>query len=143
MGVETIKRWHWLLIGLALGAVAGYVWMLPRFERDPVMRRPLTADQFASITHSPRIRSGALTDLVVHPSRDGHNFVTGAFKSGRYSWQFYLYADQPFKADQASFPGIVDYLASAGRSEPALKYRYAWWEETRFGIALARRSAGC
>jgi prepilin-type N-terminal cleavage/methylation domain-containing protein len=142
MGVECVKRWQWLVIGLALGAVAGYLWTLPRFERDPVMRRELTADQFVALMHGPRARSGALTDLVLHAPRDARDFVTGTIRRGRYTWQFFLYADRPFAAGKTTFPGVAEFLSSEARSPAAIQFRYAWWEETWFGMAAGAAIGG-
>jgi prepilin-type N-terminal cleavage/methylation domain-containing protein/prepilin-type processing-associated H-X9-DG protein len=142
LNVQDLKRWHWAVIG-AIGGLVGAFGVTQAPSRDPVMRRPLTPDEFvAQVGLGDGENHPLLWNIQIEPQRDGHNFVTGyVLESNRYK-PFAMHAPIPFKtASGAKGPKVVDFLRSLSPSRPAVSYRYLWWHETVF-ILLAGAGIG-
>ncbi len=110
MGLEYLKRWHWMIIGLIVGAMFGGTRLMWR-DADPGGERSYDRLQFSDM-----IRRGMqVRKLVLHPPIDGQEWVTGEalkYKNGTFSnqpvrrakkwWQFMTPATQPAKASAAN-----------------------------------------
>ncbi len=135
MSVEDLKRWHWALIGGALGLLIAWVWMSPGPERDPLLRRPMTSEQWVDLLG--RVQSGGteVRNVGIEPAADGRNFVSGEYLE-EVRWKpFFLYARRPFVTKNgANAADVATYMASipAGRK---IAIQFPWWRER--GIVLS------
>ncbi len=74
MGLENLKRWHWALIGLLLGAMFGATRAYWR-DPDPGGDRSFGRNQFADAVG----RGMEVRNLVLHPADDGKEWLTGEY----------------------------------------------------------------
>ena len=66
MEIENLKFWHWMLLGAIAGALVGYASTLTGSDRDPLMRRPMTTEQFAAqLGKELRGRQATLSDASI------------------------------------------------------------------------------
>jgi|GEM_PF-2146155 len=72
MGIDELKRWHWMIIGLLLGAMFGGSRV---YFREPDMSGPRSyrRDQFEEVLWN-RVD---IRNLVLHPPMNGQEWVTG------------------------------------------------------------------
>src|SRR5437763_821284 len=72
MGIDELKRWHWMAIGLLLGAMFGGSRV---YFREPNMSGPRSyvRDQFEEVLW----RNVDIRNLVLHPPLNGQEWVTG------------------------------------------------------------------
>lgn len=72
MGIDELKRWHWMVIGLLLGAIFGGSRVA---FREPNMSGPRSyvRDQFEEVLW----RNVDVRNLVLHPPINGQEWVTG------------------------------------------------------------------
>jgi hypothetical protein len=72
MGLEKLKFWHWMIIGVLIGV--GYGWVRTQFrDADEPEVRTWDRRQF-----SDALNQGAVVrNLVLHPMVDGQEWVTG------------------------------------------------------------------
>ena len=160
MGIEGIKRWQWILIGIVAGLGLGYVWAsssggdvdgasfgLTDFERE------LTRTN--SKTKEPLVRN-----IVVHPPTvDGYGKsvqpvtyqrMNVAPKSGAISWQkAFVIAPIPYKPTfnqsllekptDGQPPTVRNYLAGVTKRYNQVKWRYGW--ESERTTTIAKRTA--
>jgi len=78
MGLEYLKRWHWMIIGLLFGAIFGGTRIMFR-DADPGGERSYDRAQFQEM-----IRRGMeVRNLVLHPPIDGQEWITGEAKKYR------------------------------------------------------------
>src|SRR5436190_18291083 len=102
MGIENLQIWQWIILGAVVGLAIGYTSTFAGPDHDPVMRSPLTAGQFAANLGKSIDGQPAIRDIIIHPSRDGQNLVTGErWFNERYS-PFAFYAEIPFKTGASS-----------------------------------------
>lgn len=83
MGLEYLKRWHWMIIGLIVGAMFGGTRLLWR-DADPGGERSYDRQQFADMVK----RGMQVRNLVLHPPIDGQEWITGEafkYKNGTFS----------------------------------------------------------
>jgi len=83
MGLEYLKRWHWMIIGLILGAMFGGTRLMWR-DADPGGERSYDRQQFADMLK----RGMQVRNLVLHPPIDGQEWITGEalkYKNGTFS----------------------------------------------------------
>src|ERR1041385_2101187 len=71
MGIENIKQWQWMLIGLVVGGIIAFVNLgteatYPRTMGQQEFERELDRTQDVNGTEYPMIR-----DITVHPQVDG------------------------------------------------------------------------
>jgi len=140
MGLDELKRWHWIVIGVLVGLVLS----LTRTSMEPPHgARSTKSPQFEADLVTPPLKSGdaSVKDLIVYPpiekvypvefklrtpSKDGRGWV--------YT-QWYLDAETPYKAtiDRPSNPGpdetILTHLKRLQGKYSFVKYQYAWWYE--------------
>jgi prepilin-type N-terminal cleavage/methylation domain-containing protein/prepilin-type processing-associated H-X9-DG protein len=140
MNINHLKLWHWMITGAIVGLLLGYVRTLPDTARDPVMRRPITAAQFAAgLTRKdggePRIRN-----VVIHPARGGENFVTGEVLDYYGYRTFAFFADQPFVAGDVHASSVLEFARQAAARDSSLAFTYPWHEASWF--IVASRGAG-
>lgn len=154
MGIEDLKRWHWIVLGGLLGGVLGY--MNASLEPAETLR---TVDQVRferALREKPRQDNPIVKDLIIYPPRYSpatrktvwlatFDWLQQTKNRGEYkytSWAFL--AEEPFKptlnrsktAD--SNLNIRDHVAAlAQKPEYAhLSYNYAWWTEPRWIYAI-------
>jgi prepilin-type N-terminal cleavage/methylation domain-containing protein/prepilin-type processing-associated H-X9-DG protein len=134
MSVEDLKRWHWALVGGALGLLVAFVWMSPGPARDPVLRRPLTSEQWVDLLG--RVQSGGteVRNVLIEPAEEGMNFVTGEYLE-EVRWKpFFVYARRPFvTSNGANAADVGKYLESLPVGKQ-VQFRFPWWRER--GVVL-------
>jgi prepilin-type N-terminal cleavage/methylation domain-containing protein/prepilin-type processing-associated H-X9-DG protein len=139
MRLEKIKRWQWLLIGGLLGLLVGAI-ALPGDDeaKDPVMRRPLTEHALSIALAEENGAEPAVTELEIHPTRDGKSLVVGqVWMEGKY-FPFAVYTREPFvAADGQQYASVREYAEKLTQSGHRVVFRYQWWEQTwaRLGIS--------
>jgi prepilin-type N-terminal cleavage/methylation domain-containing protein/prepilin-type processing-associated H-X9-DG protein len=108
--------------------------MSPGAERDPVLRRPLTSEQWVELL--VRVQNGAteVRNVQVEPAAEGRNLVSGEYLE-EIRWKpFFLYARRPFITNNgANAADVKKYIESlpVGRK---IHVRFPWWRER--GIVL-------
>jgi prepilin-type N-terminal cleavage/methylation domain-containing protein/prepilin-type processing-associated H-X9-DG protein len=137
MGVEDLKLWHWIVLGAVLGALVGYASTFAGPDRDPILRTPITAQQFVDLVN----QEGTLHEIVIHPPRDGQNFVTAFVGEAGSRASIGFYAPIPFVADGVHAADVREFVQQAKAKHPSLESSYAFTEATWF-IVLSRTIAG-
>jgi hypothetical protein len=139
MSITSLKTWHWMVIGLAVGVAFAAV-RVQTGASTPLNTDPgLHIQQFASIlsawtpTGKPYFRN-----LALYPPLDGKMFVTGEIPRDRAKPDgehrpFQLNTPIPFKlpfgTDAPSDAYTLrDHIA---QHHPDLGYTYAWWASDR------------
>jgi hypothetical protein len=139
MGIEDFKRWHWIVIGLLVGAVLAYTRMQMSPDEASVLRRGISPAEFIRDLQRPKTPNGFswLNDVRVYPPFENKVVVTGnnleiqANGKGVYK-PFQLITDIPFKLAGAAPPPrsdftIRDYIDQLKKNHPQIEYRFAWW----------------
>jgi hypothetical protein len=129
MGVENLHRWHWALIGAVAGLLLALPWTIAAPKRDPVMRHPLTSEEFVEVLARVKAHSAQMRDVRIEPADSGKNLVTGEYLEQIRWHPFVLYAPAPFVTDSGtSAPNVRAYMDGLGL--PAeVRYRYPWWKQ--------------
>lgn len=165
MDIADFKFWHWMLIGLLLGAGAGYwhtVWGpdIDRGVTKTIYQREFETGLLTTyqLDHKPRVR-----DIVIHPTVEGKMWVTGwiTMPDRRQSWRrnagsttqpiyvelekFRYPADVPYKpqnftnalqmGDSSTVLNYVEQLAAKYKDVP-VSYKFAWWETPKVVMAI-------
>lgn len=141
MPVEDLKLWHWLLIGAVLGALVGYASTFAGPDRDLVMRAPITTQQFADLLGETDGNGPVVHDIVIHPPRDGQNFVTATIGESHHGASIGFYAPIPFVAGTKHAADVREFVDQAAAKNPKLTYSFAMTEATWF-IIVSRTIAG-
>lgn len=158
MGIENSKRWHWILVAMAVGPMLAYMngqaepgaglrsMSGSEFERE-IARKDVPGD-------NPNLRN-----VVVHPALVGAydkpvHVVTmerAVYDQKDKGWRYQPYALQaevPYVTASSGRRGGPAPAASADRtiltvlsdlaakSPDSVKYKYAWWEEPKWSYAL-------
>jgi prepilin-type N-terminal cleavage/methylation domain-containing protein/prepilin-type processing-associated H-X9-DG protein len=121
MGIEQVRRWQWMLIGALAGLMLGWAIDSAPPRRDPVLRPPLTAEQFAQRITQQR---DTINGVTVHPEQDGKQLVIGNVRDW-YGWRgFALYAPVPFTTND----GVRADHVRALLDRAGVEHAYAWWK---------------
>jgi prepilin-type N-terminal cleavage/methylation domain-containing protein len=136
MSVESLKRWHWIGIGLLVGLALA--WAKTAGRPGAVVLGELSQAQFEDDLHTTYNGRPTLRDIVVYPQRD-YDRVTMQRWAATHGGDGYapatFVAPRPYRADLAPksmrTPSetytVGDYLADLGAEFPHVKYRSAWW----------------
>jgi prepilin-type N-terminal cleavage/methylation domain-containing protein/prepilin-type processing-associated H-X9-DG protein len=131
MHLGDLKRWQWAIVGLLAGLAAGFAFTLSQAQRDSVMRRPLSAEQFVAGLNAPQGLPGSVHDLVIGPAEDGGNLVTGEVLLRGEDRPFAFYATRPFvAAPDVHANSVLDYVTSIKQTGRDIIYRNPWWQAT-------------
>lgn len=155
MGIENVSRVQWVLIGLAVGGAMAY--LNTQVEPGSGISAKIDPNEFAGEIQLKDVAGGTrsrLEDVTVYPAVN--NFegkpvyvitMTRWIGEGQ-AWRARkskLEADVPFMtyADQRRGAAPVDpnrtvvsYLENVAATNPNVHYRYAWWAELQWRIAL-------
>jgi len=139
MGIEDFKRWHWIAIGLVVGAILAYTRLQMSPDESSVFRRGISAGELLRDLQRPKTPKGYpwVRDVTIYPPIENKNFVTGLNleiqPDGKGIYKpFQLMADIPFKlAGGAAAPSktftIRDYIDQLRKGHPEAAYQFAWW----------------
>ncbi len=147
MGIESLKRWHWIVIGALLGLTVGYSQTVVGFDPLRAEPRALAQQLFEEELHQrvngrPKLKNVTLYPdgslLLVKLQRlmladDGRTFVYG-------QWQMtppvpYRPATMPPR-DNAPNYTVANFLADVAGKDPSISYRFAWWATKPMTILL-------
>jgi hypothetical protein len=140
MGIEELKRWHWIVIGLLLGLGLAYA----RSGMEPQVGRNNVVDFLSAIRAPLDAKTGPIVrSIVIHPATVDYrgqrlNVVTykrlcRSRDGKRTDWQSeQLLAESPFRGfgrgGEEPATSIRDYLDAIKKENPSISYRYAWWD---------------
>lgn len=156
MGIENFKRWHWMLISFALGAILALTniyditsgsTITPDESEAGGQRRTIGITTLVQKLNLPKTDKGYLwlADLTVYPAMNGRIYVSGnelEIQNGKGIYRpFQQITDIPFKvssmrdAPRADYT-IQDYITDVAKQNPDLTYQYAWWftPKAKWGI---------
>jgi prepilin-type N-terminal cleavage/methylation domain-containing protein/prepilin-type processing-associated H-X9-DG protein len=138
MNLESLKRWHWALLGLFAGLALALAFSLSgeSVASDSGLSRQEFERELLMTTPPPRSEP-VLSDIVVEPaSRDFSGRKVQVVRFQRLmSWQDPINGERldARRADLYVAPvpyngtrGILSYLATATQSDPHISYRFAW-----------------
>jgi hypothetical protein len=141
MGIEDLKRWHWIAIGIVLGTVlAGARLMVDPDETNSADTR-ISAETFV---YGVGQKTGGAANLplfrniVVYPPVNDLDYVTGEQLMaipGTRKYQYKVisfHGTRPFRAAGRNVPTVRDFLDNVKKSRNDVSYRYAWWTDSRF-----------
>ncbi len=141
MGIEDLKRWHWIAIGVVLGIVlAGARMMVDPDETDSADTR-ISAETFVyGVGHTTGGQANLplFRNIVVYPPVNDLDYVTGEQLMpipGTRKYQYKpisFHGTRPFRAAGRNSPTVRDFLQSAQKHNKDVSYRYAWWDDARF-----------
>lgn len=148
MGLENVKRWHWVTIGLVLGYL---------YAEARMLAGPVDVAALGQSFNDPRTFEKSLagrtdgvphfTDLTVYPYSSGRHLVAGRFynatprkiERGDKTLWVTGWEDRCFVAANPYRDGlsVYEYL----KRTPDASARYAWWADPRWS-RLAYTAAG-
>jgi hypothetical protein len=140
MGIDELKRWHWIVIGLVLGLGLAYArtGMEPEVGRNNIIEFLNDVSLRVDPKIGPIVRS-----IVVHPPTEDFrgqrlNLVTyqrlcRSRDGKRTEWRNEQFiAESPFRG----FASVGEYLAALKKENPAISYRNAWWDRAPAQYAM-------
>ena len=156
MQIEDFKRWHWVLISLAIGALLAYGRTMLSPDESGT-GRGIAAIEFVQNVARPKTGNGYewIKQLTIYPTQTIPDASTGQMRqvnfvvcnlltplpNGKYQYKpVHFTAEIPFKVANikptSDTYSIRDYLTEVKERFPDLTYRYAWWTQPRaqFGI---------
>ncbi len=152
MGIEGLRRWQWVVIGLVLGISLGYARNRLGNSIGSVGARNLGPERFqAELAQPPFEGKPILANIVVHPLDGGLYRVTmqrlvqplnardpNARVYQPWEWQTHGPTFKPAIAGGANprTYTVRSYLDEMSRRHGWVKYRYAWWGEPRLAMGL-------
>ena len=155
MHVQDLKRWHWILIAVAVGVALSYAWT----SVEPSVPRHIGQETFERQLVAPPIEGHPwLANLVVHPPVEGVMVVTGEQLSLRTNEKVADYRPFAFNAITPYQPvppasrrnrpppavdpneTVLTYLAKTAAKHDHVRYRFAW--ERRSGVVYAIWTGG-
>jgi hypothetical protein len=155
MHVQDLKRWHWILIAIAVGVALSYAWT----SIEPSVPRHIGQETFERQLVAPPIEGHPwLANLVVHPPIDGVMVVTGEQLSLRPNEKLADYRPFAFNAIAPYQPlppasrrnrppspsdsneTVVTFLQETAATHDHVRYRFAW--ERQSGVVYAIWTGG-
>src|SRR4051812_41234378 len=156
MQIEDFKRWHWVVISLAIGALLAYGRTMLSPDESGT-GRGIAAVEVGENVARPKSRNGDdwIKQLTIYPTQTIVDASTGQMRqvnfvvcslltplpNGKYQYKpVHFTAEIPFKVGNinptSNTYSIRDYLTEVKERFPDLQYRYAWWTQPRaqFGI---------
>lgn len=148
MPPQSLKQWHWTLLGSLAGLLLGYAQVGNR------LGEPVGGDGFISqatfereLRLSPVSGIARLKNITVCPPDRGIEIVRMQRLAHAPNAAQSTYADAKFAAPVPfqtttgadagkSYRSVTDYIAQLARANPHIQPRYAWWQETSVTIAL-------
>src|SRR5215210_4846512 len=141
MDFYDVKLWQWMLIGIVGGLLVGVAAVLDPPPRDMVLRTPITAEQFVARLSERTNGRPVVRNLVIHPPRDGRNYVTFDATTPHGTKSFALHTEVPCTIRGARRASIVDHVAAVAAADPQLRFSYPWRESGAY-ILLTRAGGG-
>jgi hypothetical protein len=151
MGIEAVKRWHWIFLGALIGLALAYAWSSVgssvegyraadsiRFEQELTLKDQASGQPF-------------IKGIVIHPPEDSFdgrvNVVTykklAKDKEGRIGWlNKRLIAKIPYKpalpgaVPPSDNPTIQGYLQQVASQNNTVRFKYGWWLEPTKAMML-------
>src|SRR5438874_8089225 len=120
-----------MLAGLLAGLLLGSAATLEPPRRDTVLRKPITAAQFIARLGETKDGRPVVRNMVIHPVRDGQNYVTFDAPAPDVVKPFGCYADA----------GILDQVKLRAARDPRIMFIYPWRESTAY-ILISRGGGG-
>lgn len=133
---DDINTWHWAIIGIMAGVVVGLGITMAPPRADPVMRQPISLDQFITSVQQSLGGSTSIRNMTIYPIENGQQLVTGQVRKDGFQ-PFALYIDVPFNALGTHAISVQQYLQAAAKINPQITYRYAWWESDQAILLLS------
>ncbi len=146
MNLQTLRRWHWMMIGLVAGLAVGAGRILSAaderiggagfvnqsvFEND-LRVPPLAGKPYVKGIVLHRAQTFANLDIV---SFWGMDPATGEYR------QFRLVAPRPYRPLAARIVpaanyNVAEFLRDAAATNPAIAFQNAWWDAPAIAICL-------
>jgi len=145
--IESIKRWHWILIGALAGLAVAYGQFSFLGEKSVGLGvGKMTQIEFERELRSPPVEKlPILADITIHPRHEHDRVELNRLKFTRtgpaYQPAFYI-ADRPYVPRGQNIAPRPDYtvrefitgIAPSSGSKPVAQY--AWWEARNARIAM-------
>ena len=141
MHIQDLKRWHWILIAIPIGAALSYAWT----SIEPSVPRHIGQETFErQLVATPIEDHPWLANLIVHPPVEGVMVVTGEQLSLRPNEKVADYRPFAFNAITPYQPlpppsrrnapppkgdpneTVLTYLAKTAAKHEHVRYRFAW-----------------
>jgi hypothetical protein len=153
MGIENIKRWQWMILGVLVGLAFAYMNQASSPGNDNWSGRKVgqaTFERLAKekpIAGNPVIRSLRLFPAQVSPAT-GQRVVVVEFDQLLQTkdaevWEYVptrFEAIEPYVPVRGPKPAtdqtVEQYLAEVAKENPALASRYAWWTEPKWAYTV-------
>lgn len=155
MGIENVKRWQWVLIGALAGSALAFMnasaepgaglrsLSAAEFEREIALKEvPGDQPNLRKVTvHPPLIGAYDKPVYVVTMDRAVYDRKEKGWRYQPYALQAEVpYVSGPPRSGAAPAVDtnrtVLTALTEMAAKNPAVKFRYAWWQETRWAYAL-------
>jgi prepilin-type N-terminal cleavage/methylation domain-containing protein/prepilin-type processing-associated H-X9-DG protein len=139
MRLRSLKTWQWILIGAAVGLVAGTIRAMWAAQQPVGGRGFITIGLFVEALQAPPTDGKSyVTNVVIHPCLAAEQIDLVSFDAldfGAGIYHKYLFAaPRPFVPTGSMPPRdgytVADYLKDLAVKNSQLWPRYAWWEST-------------
>jgi hypothetical protein len=140
MGIEDLKRWHWIAIGIVLGAVLGGARLMVAPDETNSADTRISAETFAyglgQSTGGER-NLPLFRHIVVYPTQEGLDYVTAEQLMpipGTRKYQYKpisFHGTRPFRAGGVNVPSVRDFIERSVKSHKDISYTYAWWTDPK------------
>ena len=143
MNIESLKRWHWVAIGLIVGLALAAAKLLGRADEAVGGDGFIDQAQFERGLRMPPVMGKAqVSSIVVHP-RGAVDIVTLRLldmESLQYR-QVKFAAPRSYQPLGTSVAGgsgreVIDYLAELSAGNRSITARYAWWDKREWIVTL-------
>jgi hypothetical protein len=156
MGIEDLKRWHWVVVGALVGVALSYAWVSMGMETDTIRSVDEGVFENELLMQDSQSNQPLISGIVIRPVEKAFkgtsqehdvNVVTykrlAKDKQGRIGWlDRRLVAKVPYKPANpgrildSSNLTIQTYLQQIARQNNQVRYNYGWWLEPKKAMVL-------
>jgi prepilin-type N-terminal cleavage/methylation domain-containing protein/prepilin-type processing-associated H-X9-DG protein len=141
MNIQDLDRWHWVVIGLAVGAAAACGQVLMLADRPVGGPDFITQSAFESkLKFAPIMGKPHLTGIVIHPMREVDLVSLCELDAETLEYRDRWFAAPkpyvPLGRERLAGPSVRDYLIVEPMADPSIRVSFAWWELPAGAIAI-------
>ncbi|HTL28823.1 MAG TPA: hypothetical protein VL282_06380 [Tepidisphaeraceae bacterium] len=145
MDIQDLKRWHWVVIGIVLGAILAGARMMVEPDETNTADTRISAETFAyglGQTTGGKQNLPLFRNIIVYPTQNDLDYVTAEQLMpipGKRTYQYKVvsfHGTRPFRAGGGNIPSVRDFIERAAKTNSHVTYRFAWWMLPNFILLI-------